>query len=165
MSIQFHKVNGTEEVKKLAEIANEVWHQHFITILSLEQIDYMVEKFQSEKAMTAQMAEQGYEYYFLHNCGKNIGYTGVRVDKDKLFLSKLYILKDYRGLGFASETFCFLENLCRDRGLKAIWLTVNRYNTDTIAVYKKKGFEIIRTEVADIGQGYVMDDYIMEKVL
>jgi ribosomal protein S18 acetylase RimI-like enzyme len=44
-----------------------------------------------------------------------------------------------------------------------IWLTVNRYNDATIAVYEKKGFRTVRTQVADIGNGFVMDDYIMEK--
>ena len=95
-----------------------------------------------------------------------IGYTGVRPDGEgKLFLSKLYILKPYRGQGYASEAFAFLERLCAEEGLSAIWLTVNRFNTNTIAVYEKKGFVTVRTQVADIGSGFVMDDYIMEKTL
>ena len=163
MKIDFIKVESKEDLRELAKIANEVWHQHFITILSLEQIDYMVDKFQSEPAMTKQIKKDGYEYYFLVEKGKNIGYTGFRKDGDKLFLSKLYILKEYRGKGYASQSFAFLENLCKEQGLTAIWLTVNRYNDNTIAVYKRKGFEVIRTQIADIGNGYVMDDYIMEK--
>jgi ribosomal protein S18 acetylase RimI-like enzyme len=55
-----------------------------------------------------------------------------------------------------------LKEISRQRNLTSIWLTVNRYNENTIAVYKKKGFETIRTQVADIGEGYVMDDYVME---
>jgi len=161
--IQFSRVQSEEDIKELARIADEVWHQHFITILSPEQIDYMVDKFQSEHAMKKQMETEGYEYYFLVEDGKNVGYTGFREDGEKLFLSKLYILKDYRGKGHASEAFAFLEAICKERALTAIWLTVNRYNDNTIAIYKKKGFEIIRTQIADIGNGYVMDDYIMEK--
>lgn len=163
MNINFCKVTSKEDIKELACIANEIWHQHFVTILSPEQIDYMVDKFQSEHAMTEQINAEGYEYYFLQADGKNIGYTGIRMDNDKLFLSKLYIRKEYRGNGYASQAFSFLEELCKERRLSAIWLTVNRYNDHTIEVYKRKGFAIIRTQVADIGQGYVMDDYIMEK--
>lgn len=165
MELKFCKVISEKDIKELASIANEVWHQHFATILTLDQIDYMVEKFQSEHAMTKQINSDGYEYYFLQLDGKNIGYTGIREDEDKLFLSKLYILKEYRGNGYSSRAFEFLQSICKERGLHAIWLTVNRYNDHTIEVYKKKGFKILRTQVADIGNGYVMDDYIMEKDL
>ena len=165
MELKFIKVSSKDDIKILAKIANEVWHQHFTSILTLDQIDYMVDKFQSEQAMTEQINSEGYEYYFLQFDGKFIGYTGFREDNDKLFLSKLYILKDHRGNRFASNTFDFLQSICKERGLHAIWLTVNRYNDNTIEIYKKKGFKIIRTQVADIGNGYVMDDYIMEKDL
>lgn len=163
MELLFEPVEEDKQILQLAEMANTVWHEHFTSILSIEQIDYMVDRFQSVPALTGQIRQQGYSYFFLVLKGTAIGYTGVRMDEDKLFLSKLYILKDYRKKGYASQTFRFLEDLCREMGKKAIWLTVNRYNADTIAVYKKKGFEVVKTQVADIGNGFVMDDYIMEK--
>ena len=57
----------------------------------------------------------------------------------------------------------FLEDLCRQRGLSKIWLTVNRHNDNTIAAYKAMGLTIVREQKADIGGGFFMDDYIMEK--
>lgn len=166
MRITFEAVRTPERIEALAAIADEVWHEHFASILSPEQIDYMVERFQSVPALTDQLQNQGYRYFFLTLGGVRIGYTGVRPDGEgKLFLSKLYILKPYRGQGYASEAFAFLERLCAEEGLSAIWLTVNRFNTNTIAVYEKKGFVTVRTQVADIGSGFVMDDYIMEKTL
>ena len=161
----FIPVKTGEDIAALAAIANEVWHQHFASILSPEQIDYMVERFQSVPAVTGQLANEGYEYYFIRVGEKNIGYAGIKPEAGKLFLSKLYILYPYRGNGFASRAFEFMEGICRERRLRSIWLTVNRYNTDTIAVYQKKGFKTIRTQVADIGNGFVMDDYIMEKTV
>lgn len=160
--IKMVRVEDDESIQKLAEVANEVWHQHFSTILSLEQIDYMVDKFQSVKAMTEQIRCSGYEYYFIVVDGVTVGYTGIHPEEGRLFLSKLYILKKYRGNQYASHVFEFLKELCKERGLQAIWLTVNRYNYDTIHIYEKKGFQTIRTQVADIGNGFVMDDYIME---
>jgi Acetyltransferases len=162
MEITFLPVKTEEQINHLAQIADEVWHEHFIQILTVNQIDYMVDKFQSVHAMTEQM-QQGYQYFFLRLEDQNIGYTGIKIDEDKLFLSKLYILKKFRGQGYASKAFTFLEEFCKERGLHAIWLTVNRFNENTIQVYRKKGFETIRTQVADIGNGFVMDDYIMEK--
>ena len=91
------------------------------------------------------------------------GYAGLQEANGKLFLSKLYIAKENRGKKIASEAFLFIEELARKRNLKSIWLTVNRNNTHAIDVYKAKGFSIIRTQVTDIGNGFVMDDYVFEK--
>jgi diamine N-acetyltransferase len=161
--IKFSPVLTKDQIGVLAVLADEIWHEHFIKILSIKQIDYMVEKFQSAPAMKEQIENQNYQYFFLEEKGSPIGYIGFKVDENKLFLSKIYILKKHRGSGYASQAFEFLEGLCAGMNLKAIWLTVNRFNQDTIKIYEKKGFEKIRTQVADIGQGYVMDDYIMEK--
>lgn len=152
-----------EEMPILAELANGIWHEYFPCILSEEQIDYMVEKFQSLKAMTEQIEKQGYEYYFLRDNEKNVGYMGIHPEEEKLFLSKLYVTKDNRGKGYSSNAFSFLEQYCREKGKKAIWLTVNKYNDHTIEVYRHRGFQIIKSQVSDIGNGYVMDDYVMEK--
>lgn len=162
MSVNLLRVSSEKDVFDLAALAEEIWHQHFVTILSADQIDYMVDKFQSVHAMTDQMVNDGYEYYFIEVNGQIVGYTGIKNDSDKLFLSKLYIRKPERKKGYASEVFEHLKEICRYRNLKAIWLTVNRYNEDTIAVYKKKGFVTVRTQVTDIGEGYIMDDYVME---
>ncbi|MBQ8883276.1 MAG: GNAT family N-acetyltransferase [Oscillospiraceae bacterium] len=151
-----------EEIPQLAKLANEIWHQHFPTILTEEQIDYMVLNFQSEKAMNSQL-ENGYEYYFMNADGDNQGYFGIQPQEDgTLFLSKLYLRKSYRGNGFARQAFEFMKDICKERGYKSIWLTVNKHNDDTIAIYKRFGMEIIRSQVADIGNGFVMDDYVFE---
>ena len=156
------KVSTDEQLKKLAEKANIVWHEFFPCILTEGQIDYMVEKFQSYSAMKNQMENDGYEYYFITTDDKILGYTGIKKEEERLFLSKLYLLKENRGKGYASKAFDFLINYCKENDLKSIYLTVNKQNEHTIAVYKKKGFEVVDTQVADIGNGYVMDDYIME---
>lgn len=159
------KVITAEERNQLAFIADEIWHEYFVCILTNEQIDYMVEKFQSVHAITNQIQNQGYEYYLLVQDGTDIGYIGIRPEDDALFLSKLYIKKDFRGNGYASKAFDFLVNICWDRKLNHIWLTVNRFNEHTITVYQKKGFAIIRSQVTDIGNGFVMDDYVMQKTI
>ena len=122
----------------------------------------MVEKFQSVPAVTKQIQE-GYEYRLITVDGKPAGYTGFHPDEnDKLFLSKLYVHKNFRGTGLARKAFTYLQERCRKEGLSAIWLTVNRFNSNTIAIYRHFGFTVIREEKNDIGGGYYMDDYIME---
>jgi len=152
----------TGDAELLADLASEIWHEYYGSLLSLEQIDYMVDKFQSAPAIADQIASQGYEYYLMQADGTNVGYLAVKAEGDKLFLSKLYVLKAHRGRGYASRSLAFVVQQCRERGLKALWLTVNRYNDASIAVYEKKGFKKVREQVADIGNGYVMDDFVME---
>lgn len=165
MNVKFEQVITKEQIKILADTANIVWHDAFKEILTLEQIEYMIEKFQSFKALSQAINDNGYEYYLI-KIGDNVaGYTGLHEENGKIFLSKLYILKEDRGKQLASGTFDFIEDLARKKKLKSVWLTVNRNNKHAIDVYKHKGFVVIREQVADIGNGFVMDDYVFEKVL
>lgn len=166
MAFELARISNDEQLNILADIANEVWHEFFPCILSDEQIDYMVDKFQSYPAMKKQM-EDGYEYYFIKDNDEICGYMGIHEETEdkKMFLSKLYLKKAHRGKGYAGQTLKELFKMSRERGLNMVWLTVNKHNEHTIEVYEHMGFAKARTQVADIGNGFVMDDYIMEKVL
>lgn len=142
----------------MAELASEIWHEYWPCILTPEQIDYMVENFQSENAIKEQIANENYTYYFLITDGKVAGYTGVSDKGEYLFLSKLYIKKEFRHQGIGRKAFEEIKKL----GFNKIQLTVNKYNKNTIDAYLKYGFKIIDEAVTDIGNGFVMDDYIME---
>ena len=91
----------------------------------------------------------------------------VRPDDEdgRLFLSKIYLKQSERGKGRSTQAMNFLEALTFARGLDKIWLTVNRNNDTAMPVYKRRGFQVIEEKAGDIGEGYVMDDYIMEKAL
>lgn len=163
MNLMFPQVNTAEEIADLAQMAAAIWREYYGSIITMEQIDYMIGKFQSVPAIQDQIQHQGYEYYLICHKNLDVGYISVRQDGGKLFLSKFYIGQEHRGKGYASQAMAFLERLCKERSLSHIWLTVNRHNESSIAVYQKKGFRTIREQVADIGNGFVMDDYIMEK--
>lgn len=167
MATKFIPVKDDDQIETLASLADVIWHEYWPDIISKEQTDYMVEKYQSVEAITDQINNQSYEYFFINNGETNVGFFGLQPDpeNEKLFLSKLYVAKNYRGQGFASDAFTFLENFCQERGLDAIWLTVNKNNRKAIDVYKIKGFETVRKQTKDIGEGFCMDDYIMEKHL
>ena len=158
--ITFKKVKLTE-ITQLAELASYIWHEYWTEILTPEQIDYMVDKFQSENAIINQIENENYTYYFLKVDEKTAGYTGASDCKDYLFLSKLYIKKEFRHKGLGKKAFEEIKKL----GFNRIQLTVNKYNKNTIDAYLKYGFKIIDKAVTDIGNGFVMDDYIMEFTL
>ena len=149
------------DIQNIAILANEIWHQHFIPIIGEAQVEYMVEKFQSYPAIKSQIENDGYEYYQIFSGHTMAGYTGIHQENNALFLSKLYIKKDFRGQHLATKALDFLIQLCKERRLGKIWLTCNKYNSNTLAVYDHLGFVITDEQVADIGNGFVMDDYIL----
>lgn len=164
-NVMFQRAADDSDLAAIAGLADAIWHQHFQTILSPEQIDYMVEKFQSYPALKSQVEEEGYEYYQTLVDGTLAGYIGIHPETDALFLSKLYLHKDYRGRHIATQAFHFLTDLCKKRGLKKIWLTCNKHNDSSLAVYHHLGFQVTDTQEADIGNGFIMDDYIMTYVI
>ena len=70
-----------------------------------------------------------------------------------------------RGKGYGKRAMEFVERLARDAGCSSITLAVNKKNTDSVAVYERLGFKISKAIVMDIGSGFVMDDYLMERSL
>ena len=160
--MEFIKIVEEEDIEQLANLASEIWHEYWTVILSSQQIDYMVEKFQSETAIKSQIKNEKYIYHILKDNENIIGYFGVSYKNDYLFLSKLYIKKDFRGLGFGKIAFNEVKNIARKYNKQSIQLTVNKYNINTIEAYKKWGFKTIDDVVTDIGNGFVMDDYIMQ---
>ena len=159
-------VKADSDIKHLAELAHAIWWQHFPPIIGEAQVEYMVNKFQSQEAI-AQQLKDGWEYFVAERSGEVLGYTGLVLDHDtrKLQLSKLYVQASARGRGVGAQLLQFIEGKCLDEGLDLIWLTVNRYNTEPIAWYQKRGFSITNEMKMDIGNGFFMDDYIMEKVI
>jgi GNAT superfamily N-acetyltransferase len=82
-------------------LAREIWTEHYVTIVGKQQVDFMLDKFQSQKAITAQIAG-GYEYYIVSNEGKCVGYMAIipNIAKDALMISKIYVTKSAHGQGF-----------------------------------------------------------------
>lgn len=156
------KINEAKDIQQLACLASEIWHEYWVEILSKEQIDYMVDKFQSEQAIQKQIAEENYTYFYLEKDNNIAGYTGLSKKDSYLFLSKLYIKKEFRHQGLGTLTFEFIKNFAKENNYSKIVLTVNKYNKNTIKAYKKWNFKQVDSVITDIGNGFVMDDYIME---
>ncbi len=157
-------VTNEELVYSLAAVADDIWHEYFTPLLGEAQVDYMLEKFLSPEALVEQI-NGGYEYFVFSYEYTFAGFAGIKEEDGKLFLSKLYVHKDFRGKGIASYMLGKFVEICKMRGLKSIWLTCNRHNTDTLAIYEHLGFQKIAEEKTDIGNGFYMDDFIYEYTL
>ena len=158
------KQAASGDIKTLAAIAREIWTQHYTPIIGIGQVNYMLEKFQSEEAIKKDIAG-GYVYNIAFIDGLPCGYSAVRLDKDGLFLSKIYVKKDCRGKGVGRALLERITEYAKQNNALRIWLTCNKYNTDSLKTYQRLGFKQINECVTDIGGGYVMDDYILEKPL
>jgi ribosomal protein S18 acetylase RimI-like enzyme len=94
-----------------------------------------------------------------------VGYLSFSQENDVLFLSKIYILHTYRGKKIGKKAMGFVENQTKKFGLSKLHLGVNKHNTNSIKAYEKLGFKNIEPSITDIGAGFIMDDYKMEKIL
>lgn len=151
-----------KEIVGIANLGFVIWQEHYTTIIGEEQVKYMLQKFQTVEAIAEQI-EGGYEYYTIYYKDIRIGYFAFEQQIRTLFLSKMYILKEFRGKGIGKYCLNYLMQKGKKMGLASLSLTVNRYNENSIRFYKKYGFKKIDSHVMDIGEGFVMDDYIMEK--
>lgn len=160
------EVETDEQIAELCNLAKEIWNEYSIRFISQEQIDYMLEKFQSEQSIKGQVNFQKYRYFFLEEDGENIGYFAIQHKKNELFLSKVYIKKDFRGKGYFRKAFNnAITKLAIELELPKITLTVNKYNLPSVCIYENMGFNRVDSIETDIGDGYIMDDYVYEFVL
>ena len=156
--------NTESDFKTIAELSDIIWKEHYTDIIGSRQVDYMLKKYQSVEAIKDQI-EGGGLYYLITHQGSTVGYLSYYKKTDCLFLNKIYILKESRGKGIGKKAMHFLETTAEHIGYKTLSLTVNKNNKETIKAYEKMGFMQVRDIVIDIGNNFVMDDYIMEKEL
>lgn len=164
LRILVREVQGQEDLKKVEQLAEEIWTQHYTPIIGSNQVRYMLDKFQSLEAMGQQISE-GMTYFLMDYQGEAAGYMASKPNKDELFLSKIYVRYELRGKGIGRHAMNYLDALGRDQGYLYLSLTVNKNNTNSIRAYEKFGFVNLGPLETDIGNGFIMDDYFMKKKL
>ena len=170
------------ELEELVVLIREVWREYYTPLIGAAQVEYMLEKFQSVDAILRQIAEEHYRYFCIFCDGEPAGYyaskpcdgspcplpgdegKGSVATGKRVFLSKLYVAAKFRGRGLGKQMLQHLIDAARADGATTIWLTVNKHNR-SVDIYRKLGFVITEEIVTDIGNGFVMDDYVMEKYL
>jgi ribosomal protein S18 acetylase RimI-like enzyme len=155
---------SASETALIAELARLIWNEHYNSIISQLQIDYMLDKFQSAAAINQQIAD-GMLYFLISSNSQPAGYLALMPDakNDKLHISKIYLDAANRGLGHGKQALDFIERQCNKMHIHKLWLTVNKHNRIAIDAYQRWGFHTTGSVVTDIGKGFVMDDYVMEK--
>ena len=147
-------------------LAKAIWREHYSKLLSEDQIEYMLARKYTQEDLAPFIDAPDRWFDVLRVEGEIGGFLRcVRENASELKLSEIYLSKAFRGLGLGQLLLARAETLARSAGCRAIVLYVNRRNTGAVEVYERAGFAIKRECDFDIGHGYVMDDYLMEKPL
>jgi len=153
-----------QQFNQIAKLADVIWREHYTPIIGIDQVEYMIKKFQSTETMYTQYIN-GYQYFMIFYDNQLVGYLSIQKQKKKLFISKIYISKEMRGKKIGKETLLFIQKKAKDMTCNTLELGVNKNNMNAIAAYEAFGFKNKGSMVTDIGSGYIMDDYKMVKSL
>lgn len=153
-----------EDILLVRELSLQVWPATYASILSREQIDYMMNLMYSEAALHQQMKDD-HRFLIVYNAGIPIGFASYSQLEPGVFkLHKIYIITLQQGRGTGRYVIDQIIERIREEGGTLLRLNVNR-NNSAKDFYEKLGFVAVREEDLPIGNGYFMNDYVMEKVL
>lgn len=154
-----------KDIPTIQKIARATWHNTYSEILSSEQSEYMLNMMYSTDALKEQIEKKSHHFLLAIKNGEYLGYISYELNyenSNKTKIHKLYILPQNHGTGLGKTLIDHVEEIAISNKNKAILLDMNKQNK-AIKFYNKIGFEIVDKKCNDIGNGYVMDDYIFEK--
>ena len=154
---------NSEHISIIIELTKKIWPVAYGEILSKAQLEYMIDKFYNETALR-ELIQKGHVFYLAQDDKDNyVGFVSYEINSEpnKTKIHKIYVLPQTQGTGLGKQFFELVKEKAIENNQKAIFLNVNKYN-NAINFYAKLGFVKVKDEVIDIGNGYVMDDYVME---
>ncbi|MCR5381406.1 MAG: GNAT family N-acetyltransferase [Lentisphaeria bacterium] len=155
---------GKDELKLVRQVADIVWPVTFKEILSPEQIAYMMEMMYAQSVMDKEF-DEGIHFYGVFDGTDAVGYLiwgHYDGAPQTAKLHKCYLLTDYQGKGIGSMMLQTAKAFAREAGYKHLRLNVNRQNAKAIKAYVRNDFKTIETVDNPIGNGFFMNDYVME---
>lgn len=154
------------DIPAIRQLASDTWPNAYGHILPAEQIAYMLELFYSTETLQQQIVDQHVSFLLLEEDSKPVGFASfAKADDEKIYkLHKLYVSGKMQGTGAGKALLQAVITQCKAAGANLLRLNVNRYNK-ALHFYLKQGLVIAGQEDIDIGNGYFMNDFIMEKEL
>ena len=157
----------TKDFKIIQEIAYKSWPATYGSILSKEQIDYMLNLFYSEETLLENLNKKGHHFILVYEDNNCIGFASYEhnySDKNVTRLHKIYLLPEAQEKGAGKLLIDSVEELAKENDSIAISLNVNKFNK-ALSFYQKICFKVVDEEVIELDFGYLMEDYKMEKQL
>lgn len=151
-----------DDITLIRELTFKIWPHTYAQLLSQAQIDYMLTMMYSEAVLQKQLTEDCVTFIIIYDDQTPVAFASYNEVKPQLWkLNKIYILQSQQGKGTGKFIIDFIVSEIKMQNAKALQLQVNRQNAAQ-SFYKKLGFEIIETADFDIGNGFFMQDYIMQ---
>ena len=153
------------DVERLVELAREIWRAHYPSIIDSAQIEYMLAQRYDPQVVRGELGRDGIWWDKLMAGEEMAGFasyflTGV---PGEMKLDKLYVHPRHQRRGYGGRMIARACAAACERDCGRLVLAVNRGNRGAIDAYLKHGFRVAGAVVKDIGAGFVMDDYLMEK--
>ncbi|WKS96028.1 GNAT family N-acetyltransferase [Riemerella columbina] len=153
-----------QDIALIQTLAEQSWRIHYAKILSKAQIDYMLGKMYATDELLKHFENPNYHYYLIQNQeNQSLGFMGFEVDyqPQTTMLHRLYLLEEATGKKLGQLAIDFLKSEAQQQHNQRIILYVNKENSARY-FYEKQGFSIYDEGIFDIGNGFVMDDFLME---
>ncbi|TCD29556.1 GNAT family N-acetyltransferase [Pedobacter psychrodurus] len=152
-----------EDIEIIRDIAAVTWPSTYLDIIGQAQIDYMLDKMYNKGELLKQFME-GHIFLIAEDGENQYGFAGYSIvgHEERIYkLHKLYVLPSAHGKGVGKILINEVFNQVKDAGGSALQLNVNKHNKAK-DFYLKGGFTVKESVKLDIGEGYFMDDYVME---
>jgi ribosomal protein S18 acetylase RimI-like enzyme len=153
------------DLDQLRKISSDIWYAHYPQILSIEQIEYMLNRMYGAGIIENEVSNKGIFYDKVLKDNQFVGYLSYGAETQNnltyLKLHKCYLSPSLHGLGYGQIMLSHVCKQAEKMNLKQIILNVNKRNEKAIKAYSRFGFNIIASEINDFGNGFVMDDYVM----
>ncbi len=162
--MEFHiRFAQITDIQSIQEIARLTWPNTYSSIISMEQIDFMLDWMYSTSKIEEAISAKDQDFLIIESKDKILGYAGIEhhyQNKNVTRIHKLYVLPETQGTGAGKALLAEIIHQAKANRSTLLHLNVNKANK-AVDFYKHVGFIVADTEILDIGNGYVMDDYIM----
>lgn len=154
-----------DDVDAVCALAREIWRAHYPPIIGEAQTEYMLEQRYRPALLREELSRGDVWWDTLRADGDLVAFASTQRTprSTQMKLDKLYVHPAHQRRGHGAALIAHACARAAGHGCEALVLAVNKRNAAAIAAYLRHGFRVRESTVTDIGGGFVMDDYVMER--
>lgn len=156
-----------QDISLIHQLAKEVFFPTYEPLQPKEKVAHLFKLMYNEAALTEQMEKKKHVFILVEDASGYLGYASYEFNykgSGKIKIHKIYVMPNAQGKGVGKEMISWIANVAKQNKIETLMLDVYRHNP-AIQFYEKIGFRIVSEQVTDVGNDFVMDDFVMEKML